>query len=183
MKLHLIIVAIVLSFAVPVFSQPASPRFPGISVAQHKALAAAKRSLAFPLPTWVPDGFLVEDIRLKVGPRVKTEDKEFIVVYSRRLASGKIQRFSIEAGFDGLGDLPYEDRTRVRTPVGSIWLVYDPRDDDGQRTNDFAMTEWFKVGRHNFHYDGMYGHREGDTSLAMITRDETVRILRSLQRY
>lgn len=119
-----------------------------------------------------------------LGSEVPIEDRQLIIVYSRQLANGKLQRFSIEAGFDGLGDLMYESSKRLRTPIGNVYLVYQPKDEDGKKMMDFAMTEWFDVGRIAYHYVGMYGTEEdGGDKLAMISLSDTEKILRSLRRY
>ena len=121
-----------------------------------------------------------------LGPRVSLEHKQLVIVYSRKLANGKMQRFSLEAGFDGLGGLPYDLTKTLTTPVGQIDLMYEPPDldDSSKKTKNFAMTEWFKVGRTDFHYDGRHGDPEGDDqNLAMISLADTEKILKSLRRF
>ena len=160
--------------------------FPGLTAEHRKQLATAKRYTAIPLPTWIPQGFAVEKINMKLGPRVSIEHKELVIIYSRKLASGKMQRFSLEAGFDGLGGLPYDVTKTLNTAVGQIDLMYEPPDldDPRKKTTNFAMTEWFKVGRTDFHYDGRHGDEDGnDPTLAMISLADTEKILKSLRRY
>jgi len=185
----LVFVAIVAT--VTVFGQTAgggkapSARFPGASESDFVKLRTAKLSTPLPLPTWVPVGFKIEKITMKLGTKIPIQDRVLVIVYSRKLSSGKMQRFAFEAGFDGLGGLPYDLTKVVSSAVGKIDLMYQPLDidDSGKKLLDFAMTEWFKVGRTDFHYDGMYGHEEGDTSMAMISMSDTEKILRSLQRF
>ncbi len=157
--------------------------FPGVTPEARKQLATAKRSLVFALPTWVPAGFTISQVKTKLGRGVKIEEKEFVVVYSRQLANGKSQRFAFEAGFDGLGDLMYDSSKRLRTPVGTVYLVYQPKDEDGNKLDDFAMTEWFDVGSTAFHYIGTYGEEEGSKTLSMLSLADTERMLKSLKRY
>ena len=170
--------------AIAVAATIASAQFPGLSPAVKKQLATAKRSTPFALPTWVPAGFTAKRVHAVLGPKVKIEDKQLMIIYSRELPDGRLQRFAFEAGFDGLGDLMYDGGKRLRTPVGNIWLYYQPKDEDGKKIMDFAMTEWFNVGRTAFHYIGAYGtEEEGGEKLAMISLADTEKILRSLRRY
>lgn len=158
--------------------------FPGLTPEVKKELAAAKRSVPFALPTWLPQGFTLSRVHAVVGPRVKIEDKQLVLVYTRSLPNGRMQRFSIEAGFDGLGDLMYDRMKKIRSGVGIVHLAYQPEGEDGKKQTDFAMTEWFNVGRTAFHYDGMYGTgEEGKDKLEMISLADTEKILKSLRRY
>ena len=168
-----------------VVSAQSEKRFPGVSVAQSRQLRIAKRSIPIPLPTWLPQGFQIEKIAMKLGGRIPIEDRLFEVVYSRTLRNGKIQRFALEAGFEGLGDLPYDATSTVRSGLGRIEIAYQPPDLDGsgKKITDFAMTHWFTVGNTAFHYDGMYGAEEGDRRTAMISLADTRKILSSLQRF
>ena len=159
-------------------------RFPGIAPTQMETLQAAKKVTPFPLPSWLPPGFKVEKVKTRLGSKVAIEDRELVIIYSRKLPNGKTQRFAIEAGFDGLGDLMYEKRKTIRTPLGRVYLVYQPKDEDGKVQKDFAMTEWFDVGKTAFHYIGAYDTEEAASdSLAMISLADTERILRSLRRF
>lgn len=166
--------------------QAALKKFPGVSQDQMEALIAAKRVMTIALPTWVPTGFKVEAIKSRIGRAVAIEDREFIVIYSRTLQSGKDQRFALEAGFDGLGGLPYDATKTLRSPVGQIDLMYEPKDldDEGKTLKNWVYTEWFRVGnRTDWHYIGMYGAPdEGDPGIAMISRADTERILKSMTR-
>lgn len=174
---------LIVSAAAAVSAQ-AAVAFPGLTPEAKKELAAAKRTTPFALPTWLPAGFKISRVHANLGRRAKIEDKQLVIVYSRPLPNGKIQRFSIEAGFDGIGDLMYDGARKLRTGVGDVYLVYQPKDEDGNKMTDFAMTEWFSVGNVAYHYVGMYGSAEesGDT-LAMISLADTERILRSLRLY
>jgi hypothetical protein len=164
-------------------AQPAV-RFPGISPTQMQTLRAARKVTPIPLPSWLPSGFKVEQVKARLGSKVPIEDRELVVIYSRTFPNGKTQRFAIEAGFEGLGDLMYDKRKVIRTPIGRIYLVYQPKDQDGKVLTDFAMTEWFDVGRVAFHYVGAYGADEEDgEALGMISLADTERILRSLRRF
>jgi hypothetical protein len=171
-------------FAVGVIASTASAQFPGISPAIKRQLAAAKRSTPIALPTWVPAGFAAKRVHTVLGPKVPIEDKQLIIVYSRTLANGRLQRFAFEAGFDGLGDLMYDGGKKLSTPIGAVWLYYQPKDEGGKKLNDFAMTEWFNIGRTAWHYIGAYGtEEEGGDKLTLISRAETEKMLRSLRRY
>lgn len=175
------------SFAVVAVAQTGSgeARFPGISAKHLTQLRTAKRSTALPLPTWLPAGFTLETVKMKLGPKVSLEFKELEIVYSRKLANGKTQRFSLAAGFDGLGGLPYDATHKVTSSFGQIELMYEPKDEDGSKIREYAITEWFTVGKTSFHYVGMYSENpdDGTKGLAMIPLADTQRILKSLQRF
>lgn len=159
-------------------------RFPGLSAEQAQKLRVAKKITPIPLPTWIPAGFKVEKIDMLVGSKVALQDRVLNIIYSRKLASGKVQRFSLEAGFDGIGGLPYDVTKVVPSAVGKIDLMYEPNDlDESGKLKNFVMTDWFNVGKTAFHYNGMYGATENDSSIAMISLADTEKILRSLQRF
>ena len=181
MNRNFLMIVLLLASAVATFAQG---NFPGLTTQTKKDLAAVKRSVAFALPTWVPSGFELTRVHAAVGPKVKIEDKQLVLVYSRTLASGKLQRFAFEAGFDGIGDLMYEGPKTLSTPVGRVYLYYQPKDEDGKKLLDFAMTEWFDIRGTAFHYIGMYGtEEEGGDSLTMLSYGDTKKILLSLRRY
>lgn len=166
--------------------QTAMKRFPGVPESYMEAMLAAKQVMSVALPTWLPTGFKFEQLKARIGRAVAIEDREFVVIYSRTLPDGKTQRFALEAGFDGLGGLPYDVTKTLRSPVGTIDLMYEPKDldDEGKVLKNYVYTEWFKVGnRTDWHYIGMYGApEEGDPGIAMISLADTERILKSLQR-
>jgi hypothetical protein len=166
-------------------SAQAEKRFPGISAQQLQQLRTAKRVTAIPLPTWIPAGFKIKKLDMKLGAKVPVYDRQLVIIYSRSLPNGKTQRFAFEAGFDGIGDLPYDTTSTVKSGVGVIDIAYQPPDlDEGsKKLKDFVMTQWFTVGKTAFHYDGMYGAEPDDASLAMISLAETRKILGSLQRF
>jgi hypothetical protein len=156
-------------------------RFPGVAQFQLEVLLEAKKLTAIPLPTWIPAGFKVSDVKVRLGTEVEIQDRVLTVVYSKKLADGSTQRFAIDAGFDGLGGLPYDVTKVISSGVGKIDLMYEPDDEDGKVTN-FAMTEWFRVGKTDFHYDGMYGDEPENSTLVMISLADTEKILKSLQK-
>lgn len=157
--------------------------FPGVSRPHMEQLIAAKAVMAIPLPTWLPAGFSLERIQSRLGRRVSLDDREFVIIYSRKLEGGKFQRFALEAGFEGLGGLPYDVTKEIASPFGIIYLMYEPPDPDGGgKLKNYAMTEWFSPGKIAFHYDGMYGAQEGERSQIMLTLLDTEKILRSLKR-
>lgn len=166
--------------------QAALKKFPGVSTDHMEQMIAAKRVMTIALPTWVPAGFRVEEIKSRIGRAVAIEDREFVIIYSRTLQNGKTQRFALEAGFDGLGGLPYDVTKTLRSPVGTIDLMYKPKDldDESKVLKNYVYTEWYKVGnRTDWHYIGMYGApEEGDPGIAMISLADTERILRSMTR-
>lgn len=190
MKKLIFLAAFCVVLCLPAFAQvsnakvrAAMAKFPGIERSDMETLITAKTAVGIALPTWLPKGFTLEKIRSRIGRRVSLDDREFIIIYSRQLPNGKKQRFALEAGFDGLGGLPYDVTKTISSPVGQIDLMYEPPDpDSAQRLRNFSMTEWFTVGRNAVHYDGMYGSADGDAAQTMLTLAETEKILRSLNR-
>ncbi|MDI1242217.1 MAG: hypothetical protein PSX80_09885, partial [bacterium] len=164
--------------------QAAMRRFPTVPEPYIEAMIVAKRVMSIALPTWLPPGFKFEKLKARIGREVSLEDREFVVIYSRT-QDGKTQRFALEAGFDGLGGLPYEPTQVIRSSVGQIDLMYEPKDLDDEKKvlKNYVYTEWFKVRtRTDWHYIGMYGApEEGDPGIAMISLADTERILKSLQ--
>lgn len=165
----------------------AMKKFPGVPKANMEEMIAAKRVMQIALPTWVPAGFKIEDIKSRIGRGVAIEDREFVIIYSRSLQNGKIQRFAFEAGFDGLGGLPYDVTKVIPSAVGKIDLMYEPKDldDESKNLKFYVYTEWYQVGKTAFHYIGYYGsaNEEGeDPTMAMISLADTEKILKSLQR-
>lgn len=159
-------------------------RFPGISRSDMETLLAAKRMISVPLPTWLPAGFALERIKSRLGRAVTPGEHEFVIIYSKKLPNAKVQRFSIEAGLEGIGDLPYDRTKQITSPVGKIDMMYEPPDPDGGgKLKNYSMTEWFKVGRTDFHFDGMYNYQDDkDPHHVMISQADTEKILRSITR-
>ncbi|MEQ1762360.1 MAG: hypothetical protein ABL984_04340 [Pyrinomonadaceae bacterium] len=164
--------------------QTAMRRFPTVPEPYIEAMIVAKQVMSIALPTWLPPGFKFEKLKARIGREVSLEDREFVVIYSRT-QGGKTQRFALEAGFDGLGGLPYDATQVIRSGVGQIDLMYEPKDidDSGKTVKNWVYTEWFKVRtRTDWHYIGMYGApEEGDPGIEMISLADTERILKSLQ--
>lgn len=181
----LIYCALVCSFLSVFASAQREGRFPGVSGMNLEILQNAKTVTPIPLPTWLPAGFRLEKIDVKLGSMVPIENQVLAVIYSRKLPDGKIQRFAIEARFEGLGDLPYDTTSSVRSGVGKIDIAYQPPDLDGngKKLDDFAMTHWFNVGKTAYHYDGMYKLKPDEKNLSMIPLADTRKILQSLTRF
>ena len=102
--------------------------FPGLSEKQKQQLLNTR--IAIPLPTWIPDGFAVTNIVTKTGKSIKLEDKVYTVTYAKKLPNVNSIKFSVEAGFDGLGDLPYEGSETIKSKVGDIYLYYEHNEAD-----------------------------------------------------
>lgn len=167
--------------------QAALKKFPGVSKDHMEQMIVAKQVMQIALPTQIPAGFKLENIKSRLGRGVAIEDREFIIIYSRTLKNGKVQRFAFEAGFDGLGGLPYDVTKVIPSAVGKIDLMYEPKDlDDETKTlKNYVYSEWYQVGKTAFHYIGYYGAQnedEADPTMAMISLADTEKILRSLQR-
>jgi len=189
MKKLIFLAAFCAVLCLPAFAQvsnakvkAAMAKFPGIERTDMEALITAKTAVGIALPTWLPKGFTLEKIRSRIGRRVSLDDREFIIIYSRQLPNGKKQRFALEAGFDGLGGLPYDVTKTISSPVGQIDLMYEPKDEDGAKIKNYVITEWFTVGKNAIHYLGTYGDGEDDESVILIPLADTERILKSLTR-
>jgi hypothetical protein len=104
-------------------------------------------------------------------------------MYERELSIGATQRFALEAGFDGLGGLPYDATKSLKTQVGTIDLMYEPNDEDGNKIKNYAITEWFSVGKTAFHYMETYEGEPEQPGRKMLSMADTEKILRSLRRF
>jgi hypothetical protein len=159
-------------------------QFPGLAQAQKQKLLSTK--IPVPLPAWIPQGFAVTSIITKTGKPVKIENKVLTITYGKRSANGHILKFKIDAGFDGLGDLPYSGGEAVRSKVGSIWLYYEPIEeiDDGRKVKyvGFIQTEWFKVRGLDFHVSFIQSNDDDlNKRLPKISKADVKKILQSMQ--
>jgi hypothetical protein len=172
---------LLLGIATLAFSQTI---FPGLSEVQKKKLLSTR--IAVPLPTWIPTGFSVTNIVTKTGNPVKIEDKVLTITYGKKLANGHVLKFKIDAGFDGLGDLPYEGGESVKSKIGDIWLYYEPIEeiDDGRKIKyiGFIQTEWFDVKDLAFHVVFIQSENESlNKKLPKISKADAKKILQSIQ--
>ena len=190
MKRLFLFAVVVLSFAGAASAQVAEAggraptvQFPGITQKQFQQLRTAKQSTPIVLPTWLPAGFKLAKIEMKLGRRVQIYDRSLKLTYERELSSGVTQRFALEAGFDGLGGLPYDATKSLKTQIGTIDLMYEPNDEDGNKIKNYAITEWFSVGKTAFHYMETYEGEPEQPGRRMLSMADTEKILRSLRRY
>lgn len=159
--------------------------FPGLSESQKQQLLSTK--IAIPLPSWVPDGYTVTHIVSKTGRQVKIENKVLTITYGKKLANGQSQEFKIDAGFDGLGDLPYEGSTTINSKAGIIYLYYEPNDEgaEGKKIKQYGliMTEWFEIKKLAFHV--VFGSQSENEKLnrtkPKLSKADAVKILQSMQ--
>ena len=188
MKQFLLFAVIVLSFTAAAPAQvaeaagkAASLQFPGVTPKQLQQLRSAKQSTPVVLPTWLPAGFKLARIEMKLDRRVPIYDRYLKITYEREM-SGVTQRFYLEAGFDGLGGLPYDATKSLKTQIGTIDLMYQPNDEDGNKIKNYAITEWFNIGRTAFHYVETYEDEPDQPARKMLSLADTEKILRSLRR-
>ena len=160
-------------------------QFPGITDKQFQQLRTAKQSTPIVLPTWLPAGFKLAKIEMKLGRRVPIYDRFLKLTYERDLPSGTTQRFFLEAGFDGLGGLPYDATKSLKTQVGTIDLMYEPNalEEPSKKIRNYAITEWFNVGTTAFHYVETYDGEPDQPGRKMLSLADTEKILRSLRRF
>ena len=161
----------------------ATLQFPGVSPKQSQQLKTAKLSTPIVLPTWLPEGFKLSKIEMKLARNVPIYDRFLKIIYERELAGGTTQRFALEAGFDGLGGLPYDPTKSLKTQIGTIDLMYEPKDEEGNKIKNYAITEWFSVGKTAFHYMETYEGEAEAPGRKMLSIADTERILRSLRRF
>lgn len=167
---------------IPAFTQ--NIIFPGLSETQKQKLLSTR--IAVPLPTWIPQGFSVTGVVTKTGKSVKIENKILTITYSKKLPKGSLQ-FTIEAGFDGLGSLPYDGDETVKSKVGNIFLYYEPVEevDDGKKVKytGFIITEWFTVKNLDFHVDFSHENEEirNNRATPKLSKADVKKILQSLQ--
>ena len=158
--------------------------FPGLTEVQKQKLQSTK--IAIPLPTWIPDGFAVTKIVTKTGKLIKLEDKIYTVTYGKKLPNSNSLQFSIDAGFEGLGDLPYEDGELIKSKVGNIYLFYEPYEEDmnGKKIKvfGFIMTEWFRVNKLAFHasFNSQNPNDKPDNTKPKINKADVKKILQSM---
>ncbi len=158
--------------------------FPGLTDAQRKKLLSTK--IQMPLPTWLPEGFFVTNIVTKTGKSFKPENKVLTITYKKELHNGSLQ-FKIDAGFEGLGDLSYEDGETVKSKVGNIYLFYEPFEEDmnGKKVKavGYIITEWFRINHLAFHvtFLSQDPDRKFDNSKPKITKADVKKILQSMQ--
>jgi hypothetical protein len=161
----------------------ATIQFPGVSPKQTQQLKTAKLTTPIVLPTWLPEGFKLSKIEMKLARNVPVYDRYLKIIYERATSSGATQRFALEAGFDGLGGLPYDATKSLKTQVGTIDLMYEPNDEDGNKIKNYAITEWFSVGKTAFHYMETYEGEPEQPGRKMLSMADTEKILRSLRRF
>jgi hypothetical protein len=161
----------------------AMKKFPGFTTQQMQQLFKAKKYYPIPLPTWIPAGFKVEEILTLVGPKIKQEDKVLNITYSKKIANGKKQAFTIEAGIDGIGDLPYEHTHIVKTALEEVYLCYEPIDDAGVKPiKKYVRTQWFDCDGTAYAYGSVGGMPRSPAGQVMISIADTKKIIGSLQK-
>ena len=161
----------------------ATIQFPGVSQRQTQQLKTAKLTTPIVLPTWLPEGFKLSKIEMKLARNVPIYDRSLKIIYERETSNGATQRFVLEAGFEGLGGLPYDATKTLKTQIGEIDLMYEPTDEDGNKIKNYAITEWFNVGKTVFHYIEDYDGEPEQPGRKMLSMVDTEKILRSLRRF
>ncbi len=78
-----------LFFLVITIASLAQTAFPGLSQSQKQKLLSTKNKV--PLPTWVPQGFVVTSVVANTGKSIKIENKVLTVTYNKKLDNGSLQ--------------------------------------------------------------------------------------------
>jgi hypothetical protein len=192
MKYTLLLLSIAL-FSFTGYSQD----FPGLNANHKKKMLGS--GLKIPLPTWLPAGFTLDTFEIKTGKNVPVQEKVLLIQYTKKINDSTWQSFIVEAGFDGLGSLWYDNET-VQSPVGKIEYYYQPIDKDSKpvdgskpKQEDLIMTEWFTVDKTDFHIQcivttvgeyqvmGDEDEAEDKYKYAAIAKEDFKKILQSLQ--
>ena len=171
-----------------------SQNFPGLNAVHKKKILAS--GLKTPLPTWLPSGFALDTFEIKTGKNVLVQDKVLLVQYTKKINDSTWQSFIVEAGFDGLGSLWYDNET-VQSTVGKIEFYYQPLEtgDSGkkEKQEDLIMTEWFTVDKLDFHVQcivtsgnefelmGDEDEAENKYKYVPINKEDFKKVLQSLQ--
>lgn len=174
-----------------------SQDFPGLNANHKKKMLGS--GLKIPLPTWLPAGFALDTFEIKTGKNVPVQEKVLLIQYTKKINDSTWQSFIVEAGFDGLGSLWYDNET-VQSPVGKIQYYYQPIDKDSKpvdgskpKQEDLIMTEWFTVDKTDFHIQcivttageyqvmGDEDEAEDKYKYAAIAKEDFKKILQSLQ--
>lgn len=138
--------------------------------------------MAYPLPTWLPDGFKIEKVVVKTGVNVDPMEQGIFITYRKKLPNGKKQAFILEGAIDGIGDLMYMSTHIVRSSLGEIGLCYEPKDEDNnKKLYDYVRTQWFDCNGTAWAYGSCKGRGNKYGNTAMIPIAETKKILASLQ--
>lgn len=181
-KQFLLLLFVAIAFSV--FSQ-SNIVFPGLTETQKQQLLNTR--IAIPLPIWIPEGFAVTKIVTKTGKAIKLEDKIYTVTYAKKLSNSNSLKFSVDAGFEGLGDLPYEGAETIKSKVGNIYLYYEPYEEDmngkKEKAFGFIMTEWFNINKLAFHmsFNSQSPNDKPDNTKPKISKADVKKILQSLQ--
>ena len=167
------------------FTAMAQVTFPGLSDIQKQQLL--NTPIAMPLPTWVREGYAVSKIVAKTGRQIKIENKVLTITYSKKQANGQAAEFKVDAGFDGLGDLPYEGSVTVKSKAGTISLYYEPYEEvgDGKKAKQkgVIMTEWFDIKNLAFHvvFNSQGENEKIDRTKPKISKADAIKVLQSMQ--
>ncbi|MCD6010712.1 MAG: hypothetical protein K0Q79_574 [Flavipsychrobacter sp.] len=157
-------------------------KFPGFDTTSMQKLVAIKKKYGIPLPTWIPDGFKVEKVSVKVNGKFDPMDQGIAITYSKKLPDGKKQSFIFEGAIDGIGDLLYQHTHIIKSALGEIELCYEPKDEDNSKTlKNYVRTQWFDCNGTAWAYSSCKGIGSKSGNTTMIPIDETKKILASLQ--
>lgn len=146
-----------------------------------------KTKVAIPLPTWLPEGFTASTVITRTAKVIPIQDRILSVTYTRKLLRGKVEQFTIEAGFDGIGDMAYENGIIINSGAGKIELYYEPMEEiEGgkkQKVKGLVQTEWFDVKNLAFHVVfSLEPNEEKKSSNAVVTTlANAKKILASIQ--
>jgi len=163
---------------------------------QHKKILLAS-GMKIPLPTWLPDGFTLDTLEIKINKAIPVQDKILYVQYTKKINDSTWQSIMVEAGFDGLGSMDYKSES-VSSVVGKIEMYYQPYEEtDGdkkEKLEDVVSTEWFNVNKTAFHVFsivtmpggefeavGDEDEEENKYHYKPVSKDDFKKILQSLQ--
>jgi hypothetical protein len=134
------------SFLICFCSVSFAQNFPGLKP-QHKKILLAS-GMKIPLPTWLPDGFNLDTLEIKINKAIPVQDKILYVQYTKKINDSTWQSFFVGAEFEESDRLGHKPEI-VQSPVGEIKFHYQP-DVEGlngkkEKMEGFISTEEFEV--------------------------------------
>jgi hypothetical protein len=183
------------SFLICFCSVSFAQNFPGLKP-QHKKILLAS-GMKIPLPTWLPDGFNLDTLEIKINKAIPVQDRILYVQYTKKINDTTWQSIMVEAGFDGLGSMDYKGES-VSSLIGKIELYYQPYEETGNgkktKLEDVIYTEWFEVNKVSFHvlsivtmpggeFEALGNENEAEDkyNYTPVSKDDFKKILQSLQ--
>ena len=187
----LLLLSLLTSFCLISFAQ----NFPGLKP-QHKKILLAN-GMKIPLPTWLPDGFALDTLEIKINKSIPVQDKILYVQYTKKINDSTWQSFIVEASFEEIEPL-WRNPETVQSSIGNINFHYQPyagkENEKKVKMEGVISTEWFEVNQIPFHVlcivtepggefeaIGDENEKEDKYNYKPVNKDDFKKILQSLQ--